>query len=152
MIDKEPGHCRYTLRDATEADRAFVLALWRESLGELVKELFGKWDDVAADRNCAKKLNTGLQIIEVGDQAVGILHLSLENDWLSLNEIELVSENRNLGLGTQVLRDIQAYADANKLNLELQVLVTNRAVRLYERLGFKPTHTKMARLFIASEE
>ena len=151
MIDDRPGHGRYTLRAATEADRAFVLALWRESLGSHVKELFGKWDDAAAYRNCTKKLNSGLQIIEVGGQAVGILHLSLENDWLSLNEIELVSEIRNRGLGTQVLMDIQAYADANKLNLELQVLVTNRAVRLYERLGFKPTHTKMARLYKASE-
>ena len=151
MIDKEPGHGRYTLRAATESDRAFVLVLWRESLGAHVEKLFGKWDDAAADRNCTQKLTTGLQIIEVGGQAVGILHLSLENDWLSINEIELVSESRNLGLGTQVLTDIQAYADANKLNLELQVLVTNRAIRLYERLGFKPTHTKMARLYKGSE-
>ena len=151
MIDAHPSHGRYALRAATEADRAFVLLLWRESLGAHVKELFGKWDDAAADRNCTRKLNTGLQIIEVDGQAVGVLHLSLDNDWLSLNEIELVSESRNLGLGTQVLTDIQAYADANKLNLELQVLVTNRAIRFYERFGFRPTHTKMARLFKASE-
>ena len=145
MIDEHPAHGRYMLRLATESDRDFVLTLWRESLGPYVAPLFGHWDEAAAGRNFAAKQNNGLLIIIVDAQAVGVLHMSQEKDWLFLNEVELVSSVRQQGLGTQIMADINAYADTNTMHLELQVLATNPAKRLYERVGFETTHFKMHR-------
>ncbi len=81
----------------------------------------------------------------VGGENAGWLEVASENRWLFLHEIGLLPGYRNQGLGTQIISDVFAHADANGLAVELQVLVTNPALRLYERMGFEPTHVKMHR-------
>ena len=65
-------------------------------------------------------------------------------------DISLLSEYRNLGIGTFLLKKIFDEAEQTKRILNLHVLQTNTgAIRLWERLNFKfidseaPTHFKM---------
>jgi ribosomal protein S18 acetylase RimI-like enzyme len=54
--------------------------------------------------------------------------------------IELLPELQGRGIGSAVVRDLQAAAKTAGLPLRLQVLMTNPAAqRLYERLGFQVT-------------
>lgn len=67
---------------------------------------------------------------------------------IRLMDLALLPAYRNLGLGTALIRTLQAEASAAHKSLRLQVTRTNRARRLYERLGFvttgeTPTHLSM---------
>ncbi len=145
MIDTTPAHGRYTLRSATESDRAFVVTLWRESLGPYAVPVFGKWYEEISEQSFTTHQPANLKIVMVRGEMAGVLCLRREADRIYLADLELLPEYRNRGLGTRLLEDINAYADANGLEIELQVLVTNPAQRLYERVGFRPIHVRMQR-------
>jgi ribosomal protein S18 acetylase RimI-like enzyme len=54
-------------------------------------------------------------------------------------DIAVLPERRNSGIGATVLRGVLAESDRRGVPASLNVNVTNRAVRLYERLGFTRT-------------
>lgn len=143
MMPDAPEHGRYTLRDLREGDEAWMWPAGREALRPYVEPLFG-WDETVAryffDKSFHKR-----RVILVNGKEAGWLELARESDWLFMHEIGLLPEYRGKGLGERIIRDVQAYGDAHGLNVELQVLVTNPARRLYERLGFRPTHVRMTR-------
>lgn len=145
MIDSRPTHGKYELRSATESDREFVITLWRESLGPYAVPLFGKWHEDISEKSFTANQSSNLKIIMVEGELAGVLCLRRDGGRLYLADLELLPAYRNQGLGTRLLGDINAYADANGLEVELQVLVTNPAQRLYERLGFRPIHMRMQR-------
>ncbi len=143
LLDPTPTHGRYTLRAVRDDDEAWMWPAGRDALRPYVEPLFG-WDEAVAriffDKSWKKR-----QVVEVAGENAGWLELAAEGDVLFLHEIGFVERFRNQGLGTQLIRDVQQHADANNLNVELQVLVTNPAQRLYDRLGFRSTHRKMWR-------
>ncbi len=143
MIPDHPEHGRYTLRDVRDADEAWMWPASREALRPYVEPLFG-WDEQVAryffDKSFPKR-----RVIEVANQSAGWLELAAESDWLFLHEVGLLPAFRSQGLGEQIIRDVQAFGDTQGLHVELQVLVTNPARRLYDRLGFRATHLKMSR-------
>lgn len=143
MIPDQPEHGRYTLRDLHDADEAWMWPAGCDALRPYVEPLFG-WDEQVA-RYFFEKSWRKRRVVLVADQPAGWLELAAESDWLFLHDIGLLPEHRGKGLGGCIIRDVQAYGDAHGLNVELQVLVTNPARRLYERLGFRPTHVKMTR-------
>jgi ribosomal protein S18 acetylase RimI-like enzyme len=53
-----------------------------------------------------------------------------------LMDIALLPEYRNGGIGTALIRDLMAEAEQTDRPLRLHVEFFNRALRLYERLGF----------------
>ncbi|WP_336783607.1 GNAT family N-acetyltransferase [Paenibacillus illinoisensis] len=56
-----------------------------------------------------------------------------------LIDISILADYHNKGIGTALLRNLQAEAADARLPLRLSVLSTNAARRLYERLGFVTT-------------
>jgi ribosomal protein S18 acetylase RimI-like enzyme len=67
---------------------------------------------------------------------------------IRLMDLALLPAYRNLGLGTALIRMLQAEAATAHKSLNLQVARTNQARRLYERLGFvttgeTPSHLSM---------
>jgi ribosomal protein S18 acetylase RimI-like enzyme len=56
-----------------------------------------------------------------------------------LVDISLLPEHRGRGLGTLLLRELMEECRRERQSLRLQVLRTNPAQRLYERLGFRRT-------------
>jgi ribosomal protein S18 acetylase RimI-like enzyme len=53
-------------------------------------------------------------------------------------DIALAPAYRGRGIGTQLLRDLMAEADASGRKLSIHVEVNNPARALYDRLGFRP--------------
>jgi ribosomal protein S18 acetylase RimI-like enzyme len=86
-------------------------------------------------------------LIERGGEPIGRLYLAEELGQLLVVDISLLPAARGGGLGTAILRDVLA---GEKRPVMLHVQRTNRARRLYERLGFElveeqPIYLKMIR-------
>jgi ribosomal protein S18 acetylase RimI-like enzyme len=52
-------------------------------------------------------------------------------------DISLMPPFRNAGIGAQLLRELQSEAKRQRKPLRLQVIRFNRAIGLFERLGFQ---------------
>ena len=78
-------------------------------------------------------------IIQRADADVGRLIVDRSGDVIRLIDISLLPEHRNAGLGAALIQDLQAEAARAGKPVMLHVGELNRALRLYERLGFVKT-------------
>jgi ribosomal protein S18 acetylase RimI-like enzyme len=84
------------------------------------------------------------QIIERAGEAIGRImvlreKVLREKNFMLLVDIALLTEHRGLGIGGQLIRELIQQCLCDRVPLRLQVLKTNPALRLYERLGFTRT-------------
>jgi ribosomal protein S18 acetylase RimI-like enzyme len=77
------------------------------------------------------------QVIEAGGEPAGRLIIHRGDSDIRVMDIALLPEHRGHGLGTAVLGELAAEADAAQRRLSIHVERTNPARRLYERLGFR---------------
>lgn len=142
---------RYQLRPCTDADREWAYALKTEAYRAVVERQFGPWDeafqrDLFVQRCWRPAIS---HRVFVGDEPVGLIACEERGDHLWLDEIQVVRAERGRGLGTLLVRDLVARAQARGKPLRLQVLRENRrAQALYLRLGFvqtgeTPTHFRL---------
>lgn len=75
-------------------------------------------------------------VIERDGTPVGRLYVDRAHDELRVIDISVVTAQRDQGIGTRLLRDLQAEAQRDGRLLVLSVAVDNRARSLYRRLGF----------------
>jgi len=136
------------LRAATEVDRPLLLALFRGVRRDQFLAL--GWPPAQLDQFLAQQFSAqerhyaahypGAEhsiILHQGNE-VGRLYLYRSADEIRLVDIGLLPEQRNRGIGRQLLERIQAQAAAAALPLRLSVALDNPAQRLYRRLGFIP--------------
>ena len=129
----EPTQLR--LRPATQEDVTFLLTLRQETmdphlrisgLGQSVEEHTQR---ILFRFDCA-------QIVQVGDEAVGLLKVSRDGgDWY-VYQIQFKPLWQGQGLGTWLIQSVIDDARTAGASLRLNVLKANPARRLYERLGF----------------
>lgn len=77
-------------------------------------------------------------VILVNGVPSGRLYVHRREKEIRLVDITLLPEYRNTGLGTAVLRDLLAEGEAAGKPVTIHVEIYNPAMRLYERLGFRP--------------
>ncbi len=80
--------------------------------------------------------NADRQVILSGERPIGRLLVDRMGDDMVLVDIALLPEVRGLGIGSTLIKDLCAEAVATECAIRLQVLLTNPARRLYERIGF----------------
>lgn len=138
-----------TLRPATDDDQEFLLELYRSSRGDDLRGLGWSEDRVheflemqyEAHRKFLNNDHPGVedQIVLSEGSPVGHLTVEPRPDELRLVDLALVSASRNRGTGTLLIQELQAQSAAARRPLRLQVIRFNRAVGLFERLGFRRT-------------
>jgi ribosomal protein S18 acetylase RimI-like enzyme len=141
-----------SLRPITTADREL---LYRIYAGTRTEELAGTgWDDGqkaaflqmqfdAQHRYYMENYRDArFQVIEWERAPVGRLYLVRWSDEMRIIDIALLPEYRGRGLGTQLLRNIQADARQAGLPVTIHVERFNPALSLYERLGFRMIEDK----------
>lgn len=77
-------------------------------------------------------------VIEQAGVAIGRLYVARRADDVRIIDIALLPEHRGHGLGGGLLRALLDEAAAAGKSVSIHVEVYNPALRLYERLGFKP--------------
>ena len=76
-------------------------------------------------------------VIEQQNKPIGRLYLDYRPDEVRIIDIAILSEHRNQGIGSQILRDILGEAEKRELPVRIHVEQNNPALNLYNRLGFK---------------
>lgn len=124
------------LRAATPDDYGFAFRVHCAAMRPSVEPTFG-WDEDCQARYFQLHFDPrARQIIRFEGVDVGLLSVEERDDALFLGSIEILPRYQGRGIGTTLIRQLQRRAEESGLPLRLQVLKTNRARELYERLGF----------------
>jgi len=151
-------HATVALRPETPEDRPFLLELYLSTR-----------DDEAGFRDLDPAERTALliqqfswqheqylaidphgwfTIVTVGDRPAGRLYLARRPDAFRVIDLSLLPEYRGHGIGTQLLKSVQAEATRTQLPIRLRVVVNNPARSFYARLGFRPTGEENFRIHL----
>jgi ribosomal protein S18 acetylase RimI-like enzyme len=88
------------------------------------------------------------EIVLVDGVPAGRLYLHRGETEIRIVDIALLPEHRGNGVGSSLLNDVLAEADAAGKRVTIHVERFNPALRLYERLGFSVAEDKGAYLFL----
>lgn len=137
------------LRPVRPEDEAFLYDLYRSTRSEEMDQ----WGMDAAQQEMLLKLQfTGQQqtylaqfpkadhdIILLDGSAVGrVMVERMENEIRGV-DIALLPQYRSAGIGSLVIKNLMAEAEKAGKPFRIQVVKSNRAARLYERLGLSKT-------------
>ena len=126
----------FRVRRAEEKDLAFAERLYIGTMEPLLKAL-GAWDHECFSRRIRASYKAEeSRIILVGDKEVGWMQVTPSPDDLNLAQIHLVEPVRGGGIGTRLVRDLLEEAARAGKTVSLSTPRNNRAIGLYERLGF----------------
>ena len=135
-------------------DFDFLFKLKKENFKKYVDNIWG-WNDNDQIERLRIDLEENLEqknVIIYNDTKVGVFSFyMIENNVCRINEINILKEYQNLGIGSYILENkLKENSDKN-IRTILQVLKDNPALNLYKRLGFRiydetETHYKMEKI------
>lgn len=139
---------RVTLRPATADDEAFLFQLYASTRDEF---RLLDWDE--QQKQALMKMQYDARrfqydesypqaeasIILAGELPIGRLLVNESDREITLVDIALMPEHRNLGIGAELIQQLLNRAASAKKPVRLHVLKSNPALNLYERLGFLRT-------------
>lgn len=135
-----------SLRPATAADAPFLRGLYAETRAaemaatgwpEAVQVVFLHGQYEAQQRSYREQHpEAAPEVILAAGQPVGVLHVARSPGAVRVVNIALAAACRGQGWGTALLREVCAEADWREVPAQLHVEASNRAQRLYRRLGF----------------
>lgn len=124
------------LRPATEDDYGFACRVHCAAMRPAVERTFG-WDDDFQARYFRLHFDPARwEIVRYDSVDVGVLSVEEREKSLFLAIIAILPQYQGRGLGTTLIQRLQEEARQRDVPVTLQVLKTNRARNLYERLGF----------------
>ncbi len=138
-----PEEVNLFLRQATPDDEPFLLELYASTrieelaaLGwdENQKQAFIRMQFLARERSQPRVDN---RIIVLDGRPVGRMLVDRSEPTILLRDIALLPEYRNAGIGRRLIRDLMKEATSAGRSIQLHVVASSPAVRLYERLGFR---------------
>jgi ribosomal protein S18 acetylase RimI-like enzyme len=132
----EPGDEEFVYRvyASTRTEELAVVA-WDDA----AKDAFLRMQFAAQDRYYHDQMpDASYQVVLVYGVAAGRLYVDRRADEIHVIDIALLPEHRGHGLGTRLMREVLSEADAAGKRVTIYVERFNRALSLYERLGFGP--------------
>jgi len=140
---------RYELRPAEAGDVVYAWRLYERLMRARTEALMPWRADRQYEVVTSALQSGGMQMIVAEGALCGWLHVHAGADGIDLHQLYVSPERQNRGIGTAILRSLQARAAAAKRPLRLNVLVNNPARRLYERLGFRVERSDAVKHYMA---
>jgi ribosomal protein S18 acetylase RimI-like enzyme len=141
-----------SLRPIAPEDDAFLARVYASSRAEelavtgwpeeLKADFCRRQFDAQSAYYAANYPEASFQIIERDGWPIGRLYVARWEKEIRIVDITLLPEARGSGLGTKLLRDLQEEARAAGKSLTIHVERFNRALALYQRLGFEQVEDK----------
>ncbi len=138
-----------SLRPATTADRDFLLAVFKSSRGDDLRELGWEADRIGEFLDMQFEAQQRLdqseyqladdRIVLCEGQPAGRLTVERRDHEIRCVDLALLPAHRNSRIATLLLRQLQDEARLAEKPLRLGVIRFSRAVSLFERLGFVRT-------------
>ena len=126
----------FILRNARDEDYNFTFNLLMENMLDLFMQNWGFWNDKSFAENY--KIEQ-IRIIEENNNRVGYIDFKFKKDCGYINDIQLSKNVRNIGLGNYLMKMLEKETISAKLDkIRLKTFKNNRAVNLYNRLGYEP--------------
>ena len=141
-----------SLRPITPADDGFLARVYASSRAEELAVT--GWSEGQKADFCRSQFDAqsayysanypgaSFQIIERDGWPVGRFYVDCWEKEVRIIDITVLPEFRGSGIGTKLLRDLQDEARAADKSLTIHVERFNRALELYQRLGFKQVEDK----------
>ena len=131
---------KYSFRECTLEDFDFLFNLKKQNFKCYVDKIWG-WNDEDQKQRLKQDLKEHLQhkrIILLQNKEAGIYAIhTTENGDLFINEISILKDYQNKGIGRKILEEQLKENHKKGIRTILQVFKDNPAKRLYEELGFK---------------
>jgi ribosomal protein S18 acetylase RimI-like enzyme len=126
----------FIIRAAENSDYDFIFALLKENMLAAFEKHWGSWNEKSFGENYHKE---HMRVIEHNNERIGYIDFKFKNDCGYLNNIQLSTKIRDKGLGTYIMRMLeQETLNRGQKRICLKVFKDNRAIKLYERLGYIP--------------
>ncbi|MEO8435575.1 MAG: GNAT family N-acetyltransferase [Pyrinomonadaceae bacterium] len=135
-----------TLRAATSDDEPFLFEVYAATRLDEFSFLDGSEEqkqalikmqyDIRRSQYVEGYPQAEASIILVSDRPVGTILIDESDREIVLVDVALLPERRNAGIGSRLLMQLLDRAVNKKKPVRLQVVKSNPALRLYERLGF----------------
>ena len=136
----------FSSRPATPEDESFLLQVYKSSRGDDLRGLGWEEERISeflemqyeAQRRFFENdyPNATDEVVLVESKPAGRLIVERRDHEIRCIDLGLLPAYRNRGIGTLIIRELQAEAGTANKPLRLQVIRFNRAVNLLERLGF----------------
>jgi GNAT superfamily N-acetyltransferase len=129
----------YSLNIVTKEDYDFIYNLKKTTMKDYVIKTWGSWDEDFQRILFSRELKAiKHQIIVVNNKNVGIFAFSRNETSIIVDEIQILPEFQNKGIGTLIFLDIIAKAQKEKIEINLRVLKVNSiAQKFYNKIGFE---------------
>lgn len=125
---------------ATLNDVEFARNVHHRAFRDVVTEHFGEWNQKGQDEFFEDAWKQGEhQILTYNGERCGYISVDENDEKIILNEIVLLPEYQNKGIGSDILNELISSSNEKHKALELQVLKNNKAVGLYIKKGFNTT-------------
>src|SRR2546423_1764400 len=157
-----PADFSLRLRAITPEDDSFLARVYASSRAEELA-ITGWSDGLKADF-CRRQFDAqsayyaanypeaSFQIIERNGWPVGRLYVARWEKEIRIMDVTVLPEFRGTGIGTKLLRDLQEEARSAAKSLTIHVERFNRALMLYQRLGFEQVEDKGVYLLMKWED
>ena len=135
-----------TYRNASPEDEEFLFELYSSTRTEELN--FWGWDTQQQEAFLKMQFhaqqisyknqfpNSNYQIVQLRKLAVGSMLVIRDEAEIRLADIALLPEYRDRGIGSFLIQNLLAEASQAEKPVRLQVIQLNRAIQLYQRLGF----------------
>lgn len=154
----EAALARIELRPATDDDRGFLRDVYGSTRADELalvpwsddeKAAFVEMQFEAQDSAYRQAYPDGRFLVVLGEGVpIGRLYLARLDGGIRIVDIALLPEHRGAGIGSRLVDDVLAEADAEGVAVSLHVEPWNPARRLYERRGFRVVEERGAYLFM----
>jgi len=152
VTSDQSGNGSLSLRPIRPEDDSFLARVYASSRAEelavtgwpeeLKADFCRRQFDAQSAYYAANYPGAAFQIIERDGWPIGRLYVARWEKEIRIVDITLLPESRGGGIGTKLLRDLQNEARAAGKSLTIHVERFNRALTLYQRLGFKEVEDK----------
>ncbi len=134
------------LRPARPADAPFFAALYASTRQEelaatgwphaQVDAFLASQFDLQSAHYAAHYADAAFSVVEDDGEPIGRLIVSTGLDEVRIVDVALLAAARGRGIGSGLVRGVLAAAAGRRVTIHVEAL--NPAMRLYERLGFRP--------------
>ncbi|MGV8162152.1 MAG: GNAT family N-acetyltransferase [Candidatus Nanoarchaeia archaeon] len=124
----------FVLRHAEDKDYNFIYNLLRENMLDAFIKNWGEWNDKSFEENYRKE---NIRIIDFENSSIGYIDFKFKSDCGYVNNIQILAKFRGKGIGTQIMPLLEDETLRHGLKkIRLKVFKDNKAIKLYESLGY----------------
>jgi ribosomal protein S18 acetylase RimI-like enzyme len=131
----------FVLREVTENDFAWLYNLRTKTMSKYIIDS-GDQFTLESQTERIMKGYESIKIVRFENQDIGMFKVKRDSDKWEIIQIQLLPDYQHMGIGTQLIKNLQLEASQQGIAVFLSVLKVNPAKQLYERLGFEVVQEK----------